>query len=156
MLSTVLAVMGTLLGAIVAGAIQHRTTRASLSEARQEHRQDKELAAATAYASALAAHRRAMAVREGLRLDGAAPEAFAAARAESHATRSAIEGPKVTVSILMPSLTATAETAARATYALRDASDHKALDALRENAIAAADRFVAAAADHFSTTGSGS
>ncbi|MFD8415474.1 protein kilB [Streptomyces sp. NPDC059650] len=154
MLSTVVAVVGTLLGAVVAGGIQYRTTRASLSEARQEHRQDKELAAATAYASALAAHRRAMAVREGLRLDGAAPEAFAAARAESHATRSAIEGPKVTVSILVPGLTAAAEEAARATYALRNARDHRALDALREGAIAAADRFVAAAAGHFSTAGS--
>ncbi|MEV6357912.1 protein kilB [Streptomyces hydrogenans] len=152
MLSTVIAVLGTLLGVIVAAAIQHRTTRANLDATRQEQRRDKELAAATAFASALAAHRRAMAVREGLRLDGAAPEAFAVARAESHATRSAIEGPKVTVSILMPDLAAAAEEAARATYALRSTPDHKTLDALRENAIAAADRFVTAAAGRFSTT----
>ncbi|WP_330335819.1 protein kilB (plasmid) [Streptomyces sp. NBC_00536] len=154
MLSTAIAVLGTLLGAVVAGAIQHRTTRTSFIEARQEHRQDKELAAATAFAAALAGHRRAMAVREGLRLDEAAPEVLAAARAESHATRSAIEAPKVTVSILMPSLTAAAEEAARAAVALREAPDHESLDALRERAIAAADRFVTAAALHFSTEGS--
>ncbi|MFB6840260.1 protein kilB [Streptomyces sp. NPDC056361] len=153
MLSTLLAVLGTLLGAIVAGAIQHRTTRASLDAARQEQRRDKELAAVTAFASALASHRRAMAVREGLRLAGAAPGVFAAARAESHATRSAVEAPMVTVSILIPSLTTVADAATRATYALRDAPDDKALDVLRAHALAAADRFVAAAAGHFSTQG---
>ncbi|MFF2572671.1 protein kilB [Streptomyces sp. NPDC058084] len=150
MLSTLLAVAGTLLGAIVAGAIQHRTTRTGLDAARQEQRRDKELAAATAFASALAAHRRAMAVREGLRLAGAAPEVVAAARTESHATRSAVEAPRVTVSILMPGLTRVAEAAATATYALRDAPDDKTLDLLRAHALAAADRFVAAAAGHFS------
>ncbi|MFD7833955.1 hypothetical protein [Streptomyces sp. NPDC059761] len=93
-----------------------------------------------------------MAVREGVRLDGAAPDVLAAARTESHATRSAIEAPKVTVSILIPGLTAAAEEAARATFALRDVPDHRALDALRESAITAADRF-ATAAGHFSTAG---
>ncbi|MFD0253661.1 protein kilB [Streptomyces sp. NPDC127113] len=149
MLSTVIAVVGTLLGAVVAGAIQHRTARTTRAEARDDHRRDKELEAVTAFAAAVAGHRRTMAVREGLRLDGAEPEAFAEARAASHATRSAIEGPKVQVSILVPSLAAAAEDATRAVLALRGAADRQSLDALRESAIAAADRFAAAASRHF-------
>ncbi|MEW1926411.1 protein kilB [Streptomyces sp. NPDC088360] len=149
MLSTVIAVVGTLLGAVVAGAIQHRTARTTRAEARDDHRRDKELEAVTAFAAAVADHRRTMAVREGLRLDGAEPEAFAEARAASHATRSAIEAPKVLVSILVPSLAVAAEEATRAALALRGAPDRTSLDTLREAAITAADRFVAAASQHF-------
>ncbi|MFF3127743.1 protein kilB [Streptomyces sp. NPDC057908] len=149
MLSTVIAVVGTLLGAVVAGVLQHRTAHTTRSEARDDHRRDRELEAVTAFASAAAGHRRAMAVREGLRLSGAAPEAIAAARAESHATRSAIEAPKVQVAILVPSLAAAAEEATRAALALRGAPDQQTLDTLRENALTATDRFVAAAARHF-------
>ena len=149
MLSTVIAVVGTLLGAVVAGLIQHRTARTTRSEARDDHRRDRELEAVTAFASAVAGHRRAMAVREGLRLSGADPEAIAEARAKSHATRSDIEAPKVQVSILVPSLAAAAEEAPRAAIALRGAADQQLLDTLRENAVTAADRFVAASARHF-------
>jgi hypothetical protein len=149
MLSTVIAVVGTLLGAVVAGVLQHRTARTTRSEARNDHRRDRELEAITAFASAVAGHRRAMAVREGLRLSGADPETLAAARAESHATRSAIEAPKVQVSILVPSLAAAAEGATQAALALRGAPDQQTLDAHREDALTAADLFVAAAARHF-------
>ncbi|MFD9453463.1 protein kilB [Streptomyces sp. NPDC059985] len=149
MLSTVIAVLGTLLGAVVAGVLQHRTARTTRSEARGDHRRDRELEAITALTSAVAGHRRAMAVREGLRLSGAKQEDIAAARAESHATRSTIEAPWVQVSILVPSLAAAAEEAVRATLALRGAPDQQTLDALREDALRAADRFVASAAQHF-------
>lgn len=149
MLTTVIAVVGTLLGAVVAGVIQHRTARTTRAEARDDHRRDKELKAVTAFAAAVAGHRRTMAVREGLRLDGASDEAFAEARAASHTTRSAIEAPKVLVSILVPSLTPATEEAMRAVLALRGATDKATLDALREDAITAADRFVAAASRHF-------
>ncbi|MEU9535839.1 protein kilB [Streptomyces sp. NPDC048213] len=149
MLSTVIAVASTLLGAVVAGVLQHRTARIARSEARGDHRRDRELEAVTALASAVAGHRRAMAVREGLRLSGADPQAIAAARAESHATRSAIEAPRVQVSILVPSLAAAAEEAIRATLTLRGATDEQTLGTLRENALTAADRLIAAATRHF-------
>ncbi|MER6723337.1 protein kilB [Streptomyces halstedii] len=149
MLSTVIAVVGTLLGAVVAGLIQHRTARTTRGEARDDHRRDRELEAVTAFASAVAGHRRAMVVREGLRLSAADPETIAAARAESHATRSAIEAPRVQVAILTPSLSATAEEATRAAVCLRGSPDQQTLNRLRENAIEATDRFVAAAARHF-------
>ncbi|MFF6794561.1 protein kilB [Streptomyces filamentosus] len=149
MLATVIAVLGTLLGAVVAGAIQHRSARAGRDAVRADARRDRELAAAADFAAAVAAHRRAMAVREGLRLSGADDQALAAARAESHATRSAIEAPRVLVAILTPVLAPAAERAARASYALRGAPDAAALDALRETAIQAADAFTAAASRRF-------
>ncbi|MDX2695945.1 protein kilB [Streptomyces ipomoeae] len=149
MLTTVIAVIGTLAGAIVAGLLQHRTARTARDEARDDHRRDKELEAVTAFASAVAAHRRAMVIREELRLSGADADQVAAARAESHTTRSAIEAPKVLVSILAPGLAQDAEAAARASYALRGAADPDTLNSLREAAITAADHFTAAAARHF-------
>ncbi|MCB5910353.1 protein kilB [Streptomyces pinistramenti] len=146
MVSTLIAVAGTLLGAVVAGLLQHRTARTAREGERDDARRDKELEAAVAFTAAVAAHRRAMAVREDLRLTGAGADRVAAARAESHATRSSIEGPKALVSILVPALAPAAEDAARAAYALRGAVD---LDARRESAIEAADRFMATAAQRF-------
>ncbi|MFH9959725.1 protein kilB [Streptomyces roseolus] len=149
MLATVIAVLGTLLGAIVAGTLQHRTARAGRDAVRADQRTTRELDAVAALAAAVAAHRRAMAVREDLRLSGADDQALAAARAESHATRSAIEAPRVLVSILVPALAPAAEQAVRAAYALRGAPDTATLDARRETAIKAADALTAAAAAHF-------
>lgn len=114
----------------MSGVIQHRLARTTSAEAREDHR-------------------RTMTVREGRRLDGAAAEAFPEARAASHATRSAIEAPKVLVSILVPSLAPAAEEATRAVLALRGATDKDSLDVLREGAVTAADRFVAAASRRF-------
>nr|WP_011475448.1 hypothetical protein [Streptomyces sp. 44414]ABC67386.1 pRL2-23 [Streptomyces sp. 44414] len=149
MLSTVIAVAGTLLGALVAGLLQNRAARATRDAARDDQRRAQELEAVTAFASAVAAHRRAMAVREELRLTDADADRIAAARAESHATRSAIEAPKVLVSILVPALGQAAEDAARASYALRGAADLDTLNTLREAAIKAADHFTTTAARHF-------
>ncbi|UZI34041.1 protein kilB [Streptomyces sp. VB1] len=153
MLNTIVAVIGTLLGGVVVGLIQHRTARAIRSEARHDQRhdqrRDQELEAVTAFASGVASPRRAMVVLEGHRLAGAAPEDVAAARAETHATRSAIEGPRIQVSILVPSLAATAEEAIRATFDLRDAPDEESLGTLRKNAVTAADQFRAAATHYF-------
>ncbi|MFF5393138.1 protein kilB [Streptomyces sp. NPDC013012] len=89
MLATVIAVLGTLLGAVVAGLIQHRTTRAARDAERVDRRRDQALEAVTA----LANHRRAQFVREELRLAGADRTRLEAARAELHATRAAIETP---------------------------------------------------------------
>ncbi|MFF6836876.1 hypothetical protein ACFY84_34515 [Streptomyces sp. NPDC012438] len=61
---------------------------AGRAEARADHRTVRALAGVTALASAVAAHCRAMAVREDLRLTGADDQALAAARAESYTARS--------------------------------------------------------------------
>ncbi|MFJ1894467.1 protein kilB [Streptomyces sp. NPDC088170] len=149
MLSTVIAVAGTLLGAVVAGLIQSRAARAARAATRTDQRHADELAAMAAFSAAIAAHRRAMAVREDLRLTGADPDRVAAARSESHQTRAAIEEPKVRLAILAPDLARAAEDAAQATYALRGAPDPDTLTARREAAIEAGHRFVTAAARRF-------
>ncbi|MYV66851.1 protein kilB [Streptomyces sp. SID2131] len=149
MLATVIAVLGTLLGAVVAGFIQHRTTRTARDAERADRHRDQALEAVTALASALATHRRTQFVREELRLAGADQTRLEAARAELHATRAAIETPRVLVAILLPALAPAADAAAQATYDLRDAPDADTLAALRQDAIGATKAFVAAAARHF-------
>ncbi|MFE6689729.1 protein kilB [Streptomyces sp. NPDC057743] len=147
MWSSIIAVAGTLLGSVTAYALQQRAARTERAEARAESSRRDRLAAVTALVSALADHRRAMWVREDLRLSGAEQDAYTAARAESHATRSAVTAPLTEVTILAPDLARTAHAAARATYALRGAEDADTLAALREAAITAADQLVAAAAN---------
>ncbi|MEU7697079.1 protein kilB [Streptomyces sp. NPDC039028] len=123
MLATVIAVLGTLLGAVVAGLIQHRTTRSARDAERVDRRRVQALEAVAALASALATHRRAQVVREELRLAGADEARLDAARAELHAARAAIETPRVLVAILLPARAPAADAAAQASYALRGAPD---------------------------------
>ncbi|WP_329370213.1 protein kilB [Streptomyces sp. NBC_00669] len=143
MFSAVIAVIGTLAGSVVAYILQERAGRAARADARAADQAKERLAALTALVSALADHRRAMWVREDLRLTGDAPEAYAAARAESHATRAAITAPLTMLAILAPELAPVAREAADATYALRGAPDPDALTARRTEAIAAVDRLIA-------------
>ncbi|MFJ4051776.1 plasmid transfer protein KilB [Streptomyces coelicoflavus] len=145
MWTTLIAVIGTLAGTGLAGLLQHRTART----ARTDSRRDAAVQAVAALAAALADHRRAMWVREDLRLTGASPEAYEAARADSHATRSAITAPLTTVSVLAPALAPAATAAAQAAYDLRAAADRAALTTDRDRALAAADGLVAAAARQF-------
>ncbi|MEU0931064.1 protein kilB [Streptomyces malaysiensis] len=149
MWSSIIAVVGTLLGSAVAYVLQQRAGRIERAEARGEVRRSDRLAAVTALVAALAEHRRAMWVREDLRMTGDAPEAYAAARADSHTTRAAITAPLTTVALLAPELAGAAENAARATYALRGAPDPDVLTARRQDAIAAADLLVTSAAALF-------
>ncbi|WP_329176042.1 protein kilB [Streptomyces sp. NBC_01477] len=116
------------------------------AEARLADRARERLAAVTDLVSALADHRRAMWVREDVRLRGSSSAEYAAARGESHVTRSAITGPLTRVVVLAPELAPLAQAAADATYALRKAPDTAALDGGRDAAIAACDRLVAATA----------
>ncbi|HBF85776.1 MAG TPA: protein kilB, partial [Streptomyces sp.] len=83
MWQTLIAVLGTLAGVGITSGFQARAART----ARQEARRTEGLGAVTALVEALADHRRAMWVREDLRLRG---EDWADARTTSHATRSAI------------------------------------------------------------------
>ncbi|WP_256103728.1 protein kilB [Streptomyces sp. ODS05-4] len=139
MWASLIAVAGTLLGSVTAYLLQQRG--AERSALRRER-----LAAVTALAVALADHRRAMWVREDLRLSGADTAAYDTARAESHATRSAITAPMTTLAVLAPELIAPAQAAATASYALRGAQDADVLTAARTAAITACDDFVRTAA----------
>ncbi|MFG3016614.1 protein kilB [Streptomyces cinerochromogenes] len=141
MWSSIIAVAGTLLGGAFTALLQSRRERA----ARAERRADALRVALGELVAALGDHRRALWHREDLRLNGADAEAVEAARAATHATRSAVTAPLVTVSVLEPALTEPARRAALAAFALRDAPDHTALAARREAAITAPDELVAAA-----------
>ncbi|APE21208.1 MULTISPECIES: hypothetical protein [Streptomyces] len=146
LVTSVIAVLGTLLGAIVAGVLQRRLARQERVEVQAGELRRERLGAVTDLVAALSEHRRAMWVREDLRLSGAKEAAYDQARAESHATRAAITAPLTAVRILAPSLTDAASAAASAVYALRHAPDADTLNARRAAAIEAADQLVHAAA----------
>ncbi|MFE7666253.1 protein kilB [Streptomyces celluloflavus] len=138
--------IGTLLGSITAYALQQHASRAERAEARADDLRARQLAAIADLTAALADHRRAMWVREDLALSGADTATYEKARTASHETRSAITVPLLTVTVLLPALAESAKGAARATYALRRASDSSALADLRATALEASDRLVADAA----------
>ncbi|MFE7780371.1 protein kilB [Streptomyces nigrescens] len=142
MWQSVIAILGTLAGASMTAWFQQRSQRAERAAATATtHRRDA-LDAVTDLVTALADHRKAMWLREEARLAGAD---WADARTASHATRAAITAPTVRVTILLPTLATTAQTAATATYTLRNATDHTALAAAREDAITATDQLTHAA-----------
>ena len=141
MWSSIIAVAGTLLGGTLAGLLQVRVERA----ARADRRAEALRVALGELVAALGDHRRAMWHREELRLNGLSQETVEKARAASHATRSAVTAPLVTVSVLEPSLAEPARQAVQAAFALRDAPDHDALAFRRQAAIAATNDLVAAA-----------
>ncbi|MFF2025503.1 protein kilB [Streptomyces sp. NPDC058171] len=146
MIIALFAVAGTLLGAVTTALLQQRGARAERRAAHADLDRRERIAAVAALVAALADHRRAMWMRESLRLSGAPAVEYDAARADSHGTRSAISAPLVTVEILAPALATAAGTAAAAVYALRGAVDRHELDRLRAAAIAATSDLVRAAA----------
>ncbi|MEU8432794.1 protein kilB [Streptomyces sp. NPDC029216] len=146
MWSSIIAVLGTLAGALTAGLLQHRAARTARAEQRADaHRQDQ-LAAVTEFAAALDAHRSAIFHRERLALIEAGAEHQLEAQTKSHDTRATVTAPHVRLQVLVPELAGAAQTAADATYALRNATTRAELDALRHAAKEATTAFVAAAA----------
>ncbi|MER8237448.1 protein kilB [Streptomyces sp. NPDC094049] len=146
MLATVLAIAGTLLGAIVTGWLQHISQRSNRRATDAAALRAEGLAALTDLVTALADHRRAMWVREDLRLRG---EDWTEARTESHRTRSAITTPLLRVQLLLPALAPSARKATQTTYTLRGVAALDVLDVARANAITATDELVTAAGRAF-------
>ncbi|MER8233491.1 protein kilB [Streptomyces sp. NPDC094049] len=140
--TTQLAVFGTLAGALLTGGLQLLSQRAQRTAADAAALRTDQVTAIADLASVLADHRRAMWVREDLRLRG---QDWTAARAESHSTRSAITAPLLRVLILLPDLAPPAHAAVSAVYELRGVADENSLTGAREHAIVASDKFVAAA-----------
>jgi hypothetical protein len=147
--SSLIAVIGTLSGGLLAGLVQARLASAARREMRGDTRRADALAAVTALVSAVADHRRARWMREELRLTDASEHPLAEARTACRTTRSAITAPLVTVRILLPALIPAAEHAVQATYAMRDCGDHATLTQLRAEALDASDRLVEAASAFF-------
>ncbi|MFJ5733937.1 protein kilB [Streptomyces microflavus] len=142
MLTAVVAVVGTLAGSLATGMLAHFAQRAQRVAAEVSARRAGVLEAVSALVSALADHRRAMAVRQQLRLDGGD---WSAVRTESHTTRSAISAPLLRLRLLEPALAATAQSAAQAVYAMREATTEAGLQEAREHAIRESDELVDAA-----------
>ncbi|CAL9328425.1 protein kilB [Streptomyces sp. enrichment culture] len=143
---SIVAVLGTLAGALTAGLLQHRSARTARAEERADNHRQDQLAAVTDFAAALDAHRSAIFHRERLALSAAGTEHQMEAQTRSHETRAAVTAPHIRLQVLIPDLAGPAQQAADATYALRKASDRTDLDARRHAAKEAATAFVSAAA----------
>ncbi|GAB7028766.1 hypothetical protein AB0G35_28160 [Streptomyces sp. NPDC021749] len=143
---SIVAVLGTLAGALTAGLLQHRSARTARAEERADSHRRDQLGAVTDFAAALDAHRSAMFHRERLALTEAGTEHQLEAQTRSHDTRAAITAPHIRLQVLVPELAGPAQQAADATYALRKAIDRTELDARRHAAKEASVAFIAAAA----------
>ncbi|MFD6152824.1 hypothetical protein [Streptomyces sp. NPDC060243] len=153
-LTTALAVLGTLLGATVTGFFQHlaagRTERAA---ARARSRQDA-LDAVADLVAADSAHRQALRMRLEAKLSGTATDAeLFELRTASHITRAATKRPYALVRLLVPDpgVKAAADTMITATYDMADAATPAALDTAQEWSRAAHDHFIDTAAEFFDT-----
>lgn len=144
--NSVIAVAGTLAGALTAGLTAFLIARMTRRAARADALRADVITAITDLAAAIADHRASMWDRGILRISGASADAIATATTAVRATRSAITAPLTRIGILAPDLQKQAQAAAAATYALRDAQDQDALDALRLASLAADKVLVAAAA----------
>ncbi|MCX4971108.1 hypothetical protein OHA98_41620 [Streptomyces sp. NBC_00654] len=124
MLTALIAVLGTLAGALLTGTLAHLTQRSQRAATEAAARRTEALDAVTGLATALADHRRTMYLREERRLRG---EDWTTERAESHTTRAAITAPLMRLAILLPTLAPAAQTAADAACALRAVTDDTTL-----------------------------
>ncbi|WP_030547687.1 hypothetical protein [Streptomyces albus] len=144
MLTTVIAVLGTLAGALVSGLLQHRAARSDRADARGEQLRRDRMDAVTALAVAVSDHRRSMWNRRNAELTGAPAARIEELRDEAHRTRSAITDPAVRLRLLIAdeAVRAAAVEATEATYRMRDAADVAGLQSMRRAALSAHDDFV--------------
>ncbi|MFH8797699.1 hypothetical protein [Streptomyces sp. NPDC017941] len=151
MFTTIVAVAGTLLGAIVSGWFQHRAAGRSEKVARTEQNRRDQLEAVTALAVAISDHRAAMWARGDARLKGDPPDRLRDLQTRSHATRSAVTRPRVALRLHVtdPATRQAADAMVSTTYAMREAyTSTDDLTRAREAALQAHDRFVDVAALH--------
>lgn len=148
MWQTLIAVLGTLAGALAAGLVQARIAHTARNAARADVRRRDSVNAVTDLAVALSDHRRAMWELGDARLAGADTGRVQALRDESHRTRSAVTAPAVRVQLLTPEVQAPARIAVQATYAMRHPKDAHELELLRRRALDAHDALIATAGPH--------
>ncbi|MFF7558242.1 hypothetical protein ACFZA9_35720 [Streptomyces olivaceus] len=144
-----LAVVATLLGAIVSGRFQERAAERQMRATHGEAIRRDRLEAVTALACAASDHRTAMWMRGDAILKGAGTDRIEALRGESHMTRSAVTRPLVALRVLIEDqvVRAAADRMVTLTYAIRDAyATTEDLTAAREAAKVAHDDFVDTAA----------
>ncbi|MEU9110164.1 hypothetical protein AB0D54_38760 [Streptomyces xanthophaeus] len=155
LVTAALAIVGTLLGSIVAGRFQERAADRSGRVTRSEAIRRDQLEAVTALASAISDHRQAMWKRANAALAGAAAEEVASLREASHQTRAAVTRPHVALRVLItdPAVRVAVDQMVNLTYGMRQPyATEEDLAAVREAAKDAEDAFVNAAAGYFSRT----
>ncbi|MGY1437160.1 pRL2-23 [Streptomyces reniochalinae] len=147
MWASLIAVIGTLTGALLSGLLQHRAVHTERADARRQALRRDQLDAVTALAVAVSDHRRTMWESRQAMLAGADAARVLELREAAHETRSAITAPAVRIRLLIrdADTRAAADEAALATYRMRDAADLDELTALRSEALAAHDAFVSCA-----------
>ncbi|MGJ5899247.1 hypothetical protein ACSCBZ_46020 [Streptomyces niveiscabiei] len=159
LITAALAIVATLLGAIVSGRFQERAAERQMRAAHGEAIRRDRLEAVTALACAASDHRTAMWRRGDAVLKQTGSERIETLRSESHMTRSAVTRPLFALRILIedPAVRAAADHMITLTYAIRQAipaatadTDREAakqrLTEAREAAKVAADDFVNTAA----------
>ena len=145
LITAALAIVATLLGAIVSGRFQERAAERQVRAAHGEAIRRDRLEAVTALACATSDHRTAMWRRGDAVLKQAGPDRIEALRGESHMTRSAIARPQVALRVLIEdqAVRTAADRMVTLTYAMRDAfATTEDLTAAREAAKDAHDTFV--------------
>ncbi|MEU9189462.1 hypothetical protein AB0D14_33955 [Streptomyces sp. NPDC048484] len=149
LITAALAIVATLLGAIVSGRFQERAAERQVRVSHGEAIRRDRLEAVTALACAASDHRATMWRRGDAVLKGAGADRIEALRGESHMTRSAVTRPLFALRVLFEdqAVRAAADHMITLTYAIRDAyATTEDLTAAREAAKVAADDFVNAAA----------
>ncbi|MDJ1136390.1 pRL2-23 [Streptomyces iconiensis] len=149
MWTSLVAVIGTLAGALVSGLLQHRVARTDRSDARAEQLRRDRMDAVTALARSVSDHRRAMWQVRDAELTGQSAERVEELRDESHRTRSEITDPAVRLKLLFTdsAVRTAAQEAAQATYRMRECTTLDQLQAGRAAALAAHDDFVSVCGD---------
>ncbi|MFE7053011.1 hypothetical protein ACFVAM_32135 [Streptomyces californicus] len=137
---TLIAVMGTLAGALLTGVLQHFAQRAQRMAQEAAERRSAGMDAVAALCVALADHRAAMWDLGTVRLAGGEPEP---ARAEVRRTRSAVTDPLVRLQFLVPGAGEVARQAVGAVFGMREAQSAVELREARERAAVAAEEVVA-------------
>ncbi|MFC7920867.1 hypothetical protein [Streptomyces cinereoruber] len=154
LVTAALAILGTLLGAIVSGRFQERAAERAVRVGHGETVRRDRLEAVTALAVAVSDHRRTLWKRGEAVLKDEDEGLVQALRAESQATRAAVARPLVTMRVLItdPAVREAADRMITLTYAIREALDStEALAAARQEAVVAHDEFVDTAARYLTT-----
>ncbi|MFD7985261.1 protein kilB [Kitasatospora indigofera] len=145
--TSVVAVVGTLAGTLLAGWMHSRSARAAQAVADAKARRSEVLSTVTALVQALGDHRRAQTVRARerdrvLSLAGDVAAADGQYTPAVHQTRSAITGPSITLRIICPELAEAAARAVGATFAIRGAESIADVEHLRLQSKLACDALV--------------
>lgn len=153
LLAAGIAVLGTLLGAIVTGHIQDRAATRTAGENRRDDHRREQIAAITALATAVSTHRSTMWNRGDAKFREQA-ERHQELRIRSRETRAAVAGPLMTFRLLVtdPAVRTAADRMVDTTFGMRHQdTDPDTLNTAWAAAVAAHDDFVNTASRHLQT-----